>query len=642
MTILIANIGTSDLAVKIDDYYLPIGFDRNEPNHDVALAELNENENEKWKARQNLIATNLCEELKVNYNPKSYRFSFRELTAKIFDAYQQSPETWHQRLSPGRIWGVIKTALDNNVTKIYIFVTNQPAELTNPLNQTVKNPGYDTDSIHLFQILQSWFEHEIGKQIPLIDYTIPKTIPAIDQDGLLGEYYNFFNQFNKDEKILVSVKGGTPQMQTALRVQAMSSDILTQIYLEPDLSIKNILYGKPSECQRVSYWRYQRVQKYQVAKKLLQRWDFDGTREILGQWNDNLKDLSKWHLENSEELEQSQVKVEEIVNLSGMAVALLNLDTQEAQNLLINDFKPFMESYLSNPLERLRNLYTQCCIFEEVDKFADLLMRMGLFYEEILHELIRRFDGNNGNNYFNRQKSPDNWLLKTKEVLRNSVLAQKFYAIEAEMPYSSLITAINNQIKYNSKKQINPSKKVITKKNNKKTDKWTTPLNKEFKLPGRLTKRNFLEALVYATGDAEKIAQCNLMVDAMKKLDYWAIKRNQIVHGAKGISLQRAAEVRQEDIELARQASEGDDIEINKDIPRTVKSSCLPEDILKEMKTIAENAFKLVDEPWALSIISSSLSEEDLTEESFYYIYSDIRHWIIQCLQQDIQTNNPR
>lgn len=240
MTILIANIGTSDLAVKIDDYYLPIGFDRSEPNHDVALAELSENEKEKWNNRQKLIATNLCEELKVNYHPQNYRFSFRELTAKIFDAYQQSPETWHQRLSPGRIWGVIKTALDNNVTKIYIFVTNQPVELTNPLNQIVKNPGYDTDSIHLFKILQSWIKNEIVKQVPLIDYTIPEKIPAIDQDGLLGEYYKFFNQFKEDEKILVSVKGGTPQMQTALRVQAMSSDILTQIYLEPDLSIKNI------------------------------------------------------------------------------------------------------------------------------------------------------------------------------------------------------------------------------------------------------------------------------------------------------------------------------------------------------------------------------------------------------------------
>lgn len=369
------------------------------------------------------------------------------------------------------------------------------------------------------------------------------------------------------------------------------------------------------------------MQKYQVTKKLLQRWDFDGTREILDQWNNNLTDLSQWHLENSEELEQSQKTIDEIVKVSGMAVALFNLDTQAAQNLLINDFQPFMESYLNNPLERLRNLYAQCCIFKKIDKFADLLMRMGLFYEEIVHELIRRFDGNNGENYFNRQKYPDNWYLKTEKIIENSVLAQRFYDLEDGMPKSSLIKAINKKLK---------------KENKPITKKWTTPLSNEFKLPGRLTKRNFIEALVYATGDAEKISQCNLMVDAMKKLDYWAIKRNQIVHGAKGISLQRAAEVRQEDIELARQASEDDRIVINQDIQTTVNLSCPPEQINKEMKTIVENAFKLVGEPWLLSIISRSLSEEDLTEESFCYIYSDIRHWIIQRLQKDIQANNTR
>ena len=31
MTILLANIGTSDLAIKIDDFYLPLGFDCSEP-----------------------------------------------------------------------------------------------------------------------------------------------------------------------------------------------------------------------------------------------------------------------------------------------------------------------------------------------------------------------------------------------------------------------------------------------------------------------------------------------------------------------------------------------------------------------------------------------------------------------------------
>jgi len=35
MAILIANIGTSDLAVKIEEYFIPVGFDRSEPNINI-------------------------------------------------------------------------------------------------------------------------------------------------------------------------------------------------------------------------------------------------------------------------------------------------------------------------------------------------------------------------------------------------------------------------------------------------------------------------------------------------------------------------------------------------------------------------------------------------------------------------------
>lgn len=34
MKILLANIGTSDLAVEIDGYWFPVGFDRSEPGID--------------------------------------------------------------------------------------------------------------------------------------------------------------------------------------------------------------------------------------------------------------------------------------------------------------------------------------------------------------------------------------------------------------------------------------------------------------------------------------------------------------------------------------------------------------------------------------------------------------------------------
>ncbi len=63
MAILIANIGTSDLAIKIDDYYFPVGFDRNEPNLDKSG--LTDDESAAWERdfRQSFIENQLCSEL---------------------------------------------------------------------------------------------------------------------------------------------------------------------------------------------------------------------------------------------------------------------------------------------------------------------------------------------------------------------------------------------------------------------------------------------------------------------------------------------------------------------------------------------------------------------------------------------------
>lgn len=91
--ILIANIGTSDLAVKIDDcddYHYPIGFDRDEPRLQEKLKELEENKKQAWYKKDEIIATKLCPKLNVKVTSEEdkktgkifYKFSFRELTQK--------------------------------------------------------------------------------------------------------------------------------------------------------------------------------------------------------------------------------------------------------------------------------------------------------------------------------------------------------------------------------------------------------------------------------------------------------------------------------------------------------------------------------------------------------------------------------
>ena len=612
MTILIANIGTSDLAVKVEEYYIPIGFDRNEPNLEGAIAELDDGEKQAWEQREKTVNETLTVELGLS---SGKRPAFRDLTRRLFEEYKKDANKWHPRISPGRILGAIDEAMKNQASDIYMFVTNHPQFL----GESHKlNPGYPTDTVHLFEILKLWCDRQFPGQLSLHHEVIPRTVSAINQDGLLEVYYKFFNQFDKSEKILVSVKGGTPQMQTALRVQAMSSDIVRQIYLEPHLSIKRLLAGQPSLCQRISYWRYQRVQKYQEVKQLLQRWDFDGAATILGRWKNALESLSEWNLEDFTVLRASQKQVYTAYQAAKMAVGFLNLDTEEAgkhSQGVGEDLAKLYQDYQTeeNSLYRLLNLYSQCCLFEQVDRFADLLLRMGVFYEEIIHDLIRKLDGKEGYHYFNRDQYPNDWYLRTEVVVNEHPdLAQAFYKLEKDF----------NSDLYKKIKKYG----LLVK------GRWEKPLNRYYRFPGRFTKRNFLEALVQVTSNKHKINAFRKMLEAMKCLDYWALKRNQLVHGAKGISLERSDEELKTDLEdNEKPLSEFEDAlkGIDPYIKETVKNACKPDNIIANMNKIVSNAFILAGEYFPKSIASR--------EDKRFYLYSYIRQYITDTLRSDVK-----
>ncbi|MEG3861094.1 hypothetical protein [Microcoleus sp. herbarium12] len=300
--ILIANIGTSDIAVKIDDYYIPVGFDRTEPN--LNESGLTEDEAIVWDAqfRQSYIIKDLCPELEVTVTKNNQQsFSFRELTQKLLAAYEKDETgTWHDRIRPGRIWGVLKTATQDpkfQVKQAYIFVTDQPEFILDSKSgeQKPNKQGYPSDSIHLFSILKKWFEREMP-DLELICKVIPQNISAVDRDELLNYYYQFFFQHIRSEQtILIGIKGGTPQMQLALTMQAIASSVTNQLFINPQLSPKNILRGQASECDFTSYWRYMRSQKYQDAKIILEsRWDFRGAISILDGWLTTLKFLKPY------------------------------------------------------------------------------------------------------------------------------------------------------------------------------------------------------------------------------------------------------------------------------------------------------------------------------------------------------------
>lgn len=389
MTILIANLGTSDLAIKIDEFYIPIGFDRNEPNIDESG--LTEKEKNVWERelRQEYIIKSLCPELGVEVYNKG-RYSFRDLTHKILEAYKADEEKWQERIRPGRIWGVIKTAMEPvyNLREVYLFVTDQP--------ETEKK-GYPSDSINLFYILRKWF----GREIPKLNLNlnlIPKNIPANNEDEILNHYYNFFHNIDRDETVLISIKGGTPQMQNALRIQGIASGISHQLFINPQLSIKNILAGKASQCALTSYWRYMRSQKYQTITILLQeRWDFDGATQILSEWESILDFFIQHQVIGSDNIESSLTDISRVITILNIAINCFNLDIQSAKKILQEHSQVKLSPSLIEEVDQYNivlNLYTQCRIYWELNQVANFLSRMSSFYEGVLEYLAEKLDCN--------------------------------------------------------------------------------------------------------------------------------------------------------------------------------------------------------------------------------------------------------
>ncbi|MEZ2339582.1 hypothetical protein [Microcoleus sp.] len=567
-TILIANIGTSDIAVEIDGHYIPIGFNRNEINatfkEDPTPEEKRIWEDEAF--RNKLILTKLCPELNVTVTPINGRdtFSFRELTLKLKEAYEDPADNWHKRISPGRFWGVLKTATDQpfNVREAHIFVTNQ-------------KPPHFADTIYLFDLLELWCKREFPS------LTIKKeeiNFSAIDQDALLQHYYHFFNgnslpQLTQtDDMILVSNKGGTTQMKEALKIQAMASKISQQLFIEPDLCKTRVVRGQLSECNLTSYWQYMRTQKYQTADLLLKtRWDFDGAVKILQEWKNYLKFVTRYKASPQKILIPSIITINQVIKALSVAVDCFNLDIPSAKEKLKVNSKtlkayPHMESFTNwnsqisqNTESQLLNLYTRCRIYWQLGQVANFLASMSSFYEEVLYRVLQIY---NGEEFF-ENNHPGKWYLSREKVVQK----------RGQQKWNEFLPRCNL---------------------------W----NGHFQLKDRPNKRIFLEELVNYR--QQQVQDWQKLCEVLKSLDYWVKKRNDMIHGASGISIQRMYEL-----------WEQEHFNQNPEPPR-------PDKIVEEMADICRSPLSILKQDY-----QQYMGGDD------YYIYSQIRQWAIAQLMED-------
>lgn len=546
MSILVANIGTSDIAVKAGDYFLPIAFNRREPNLEKPAPETLEAG--VWETRDEKLSI-FFRDLQVDEGN-----TFRQKTQALLDTvtHEKTLTLWLPKISIGRIQGVIQSALrglqEKDTLEVYLVSTNQTE---------IGSDGHENDTVYAGHLIEQYLRYKepalfVGDypKVRLMQETI--SFDARDEDRLYDFYSKLFERIDPERIVYVSVKGGTPQMQQALRAHALAPHTKAQVFVSPKLSVQNILSGKPSDCQRVSYWRYQKNQKHKVVQLLLNRWDFDGADILLSDW---LVTLEALDVDDTDLLRTYKANVKKVIQGLRMAVAHLNLDFEETERLQANSQQ--LQSFLKQfgKPETPKNLYIQCKIYAKLNQISHFLSRLGTFYEATQNCLVEALGG------------------------------MRYIDLNESWKWNVLADAL---------REAEPALWLLFKGN------YGNPHRKEWSVSKRNEKRKYIKGLIkYRYGNSAGDSAPSLSL--WRKLDFWYRIRNKVMHGAKGVSENRLAEVYEQ---------------IGKR-----EGGCQYQQILPTMQDIL-NTIALADG-----------ETNDLDNDHEYGLYGCIREWAIATLK---------
>ncbi len=131
-----------------------------------------------------------------------YNGNIRQESEKLLNNYEDEKEN----LS----YPIIKPYLEsfaNKLKNIYLFVTNQEDE-------RVRN----SDTLHFGGLIKKWIEEKYGIKVNVVQYANNPT----DYEGIYDFFTSYFSQernnFDKADKRIISLSGGTPQMNGALYI----------------------------------------------------------------------------------------------------------------------------------------------------------------------------------------------------------------------------------------------------------------------------------------------------------------------------------------------------------------------------------------------------------------------------------------
>ena len=544
MTILFANLGTSDISVKIDGYYIPC-VNRDEPNM-VSPDPKNVAKVQTWENSPTLISDYFEQNFQIispkqrsenpNKRPK-IKINFREITKALAGNYDQLANI----IRIDRILGVIKKSAEiskafapDQSLKIYLFLTDQsPVDLLDTLY------AYSIVEKYLNNLPQDYLvsDWELNKII------IPQDIPVAqqDEDKILNFYLEKVSEFyQKQELVLFSIRGGTPFMQTGLRLTAFAMGLRQQVFIEPQLNAERVLMGEPSECRLISYWRSQKQRELQTIKKLLERWDFDGVRVILGDWRKNLKSLQTIDLPDSDKLSESLGIVDAMERETQMALDCWQLDFGDARSKaagLANEEKrdqyleligePSVSQLTPNQL-LLFNLYAQSKISFECNEIVRFIYGFSTFHEVSQLESIVKL-------------SPADSLQ------------------EGDWGYNLVFEHWSRSQKENMKKELRKKLEKRLDISEKEAEAEVKKFHCFIPLKNRIIRSCVIGALTNALTNPENKKFST--IEFFNNLDFWYDKRNKLVHAGDGISQERIITLHLErDQEKYKEASRYDSI----------------------------------------------------------------------------------
>lgn len=567
--VLLANVGTSDIEIYLDGYgYIPV-WERQQPNQARDYGELEPTTIQTWNNRVQLIIDHVCQELDVPIDqsrkfPK-LPFKFIDLTQKLYQAYQNNPEAWTKRIFASRLVGIIQQVQEKfEIEKIILFISCQ-------------EPPFESDTVYLFDILEKWFKDKYN--ITLTAEYIPQNIQLNrDQDALFEYYYNIFQSLDLDANVVFSIKGGTPVMQTALRIQSNQASLERPILLvDTELYVNSILSGQPSPAFFTSYLKYTKIQKYQVVHQLLERWDFDGAMKILEDWKKYIEKITGQGI-NDNDIKKTQDLLQVLLKALDIGISYFNLDTSGNTRFKIkskDNLNQLLE--IQNSYDGVLNLYTQCRIYWELNQVASFLSRMGSFCEEVLHELIIQLDALK---FFDKEFNENDWFLDRRKLTtpEDWQLWESFCDLQQEN---------NNRNFLNHDFQNKP----------------------RYRLSNRFIKWEFVDTLIdFRNNNDDEIEAWNKITKSLEKLDYWVEQRNKLIHSAEGVSKNSMSQLLQKD----KENQDNDAI-----------NACKRDEILGEMTKIISNMRTILNYP----------ESEFIGLDQRYYIYSDIKDWITEKLK---------